>query len=76
MQIDKTRAAGMSGTTLGVTFSGVFNSDASDLFVSVQLPDGIDTNPEILCPYIAYAERRLIWEYVRMHGRLPACNSE
>ena len=66
----------MSGTIPGVTFNGVFNSDASDLFVSVYLPDGIDTKPEVLRPYIAYAERRLIWEFVRVHGRLPACNSE
>lgn len=66
----------MSGTNLGVTFNGVFNSDASDPFVSVRLPDGIDTKPEVLRPYIAYAERRLIWEFVRVHGRLPARNSE
>lgn len=76
MQIDKTRSAGMSGTTPGITFIGAFNRDASDLFVSLHLPDGIDTKPEILRPYIDYAERRLIWEYLRVHGRLPACNSE
>ena len=76
MQIDKTRSVGMSGTTPGITFKGVFNGDASDLFVSLHLPDGIDTKPEILRPYLACAERRLIWEYVRVHGRLPACNSE
>ncbi len=52
----------MSGTTLGVTFSGVFNGDASDLFLSVHLPEGIDTKPEILRAYIAYAERRLIYD--------------
>ncbi len=76
MQIAKTMSLVMSGTTLGVTFSGVFNGDASDLFVSVHLPEGIGTKPEILRPCIAYAERRLIWEYVRVHGRLPVCNSE
>ena len=67
---------GLKGHAGGVTFHGVFNGDTSDLFVSVHLPDGIETKPEILRPYIAYAERWLIWEYVRMHGRLPTCNSE
>lgn len=76
MQVDKTRLTGMSGTTPEVTFNVVFNGDTFNLFVSVHLPDGIDTNPEILRPYIVYAERRLIWEYVRLHGRLPVCNSE
>ena len=66
----------MSGITPRVTFDGVFSGDASDLFVSVHLPEGIDTKPEILRLYIGYAERRLIWEYVKAHGRLPACNSE
>ncbi len=76
MQIDKTSSAGMSGTTPGVTIYGVFIADKSDPFTSEQLPDGIDTQPKILRPYIAYAEQWLIWEFVRVHGRLPACNSE
>jgi len=54
----------------------MFEGDTSDLFVTVLLPDGIDPKPEILHPYIAYAERRLIWEYVEAHGGLPVCNSE
>ena len=72
----RSAVTGLKGHAGGVTFHGVFSGDASDLFVSVHLPEGIDTKPEILRPYIAYAERRLIWEYVRLHGRLPVCNSE
>ena len=72
----RSAVTGLKGHAGGVTFHDVFNGDTSDLFVSVHLPDGIDTKPEILRPYIAYAERRLIWEYVNAHGRLPACNSE
>ena len=72
----RSAVTGLKGHAGGVTFHGVFNGDASDLFVSVHLPEGIDSKPEILRPYIAYAERRLIWEFVRVHGRLPACNSE
>ncbi|MCP3887082.1 hypothetical protein ACM25O_17420 [Sulfitobacter pontiacus] len=72
----RSAVTGQKGHAGGVTFHGVFDGDASDLLVSVHLPVGIDTRPEILRPYIAYAERRLIWEFVRVHGRLPACNSE
>lgn len=67
---------GQKGHAGGVMFHGVFDADTSGLFVSVHLPDGIDPKPEILHPYIAYAERRLIWEYVNEHGCLPVCNSE
>lgn len=72
----KSATTGQKGHAGGVTFYGMFGGDTSDLFVSVHLPDGIDPRPEILHPYIAYAERRLIWEHVKARGELPACNSE
>jgi len=72
----RSATTGQKGHAGGVTFHGMFEGDTSDLFVMVHLPDGIDPKPEILHPYIAYAERRLIWEYVEVHGGLPACNSE
>jgi|GEM_PF-948060 len=72
----RSATTGQKGHAGGVTFHSVFEGDASGLFVTMHLPDGIDPKPEILHPYIAYAERRLIWEYVEVHGGLPVCNSE
>ncbi len=68
--------SGQQGNAGGVTFHNMFNGDASTLWISVHLPDWINPRPEILRPYIAYAERRVIWEYVEAHGALPVCNSE
>lgn len=75
-QFNRSALTGQKGHAGGVTFHGVFDGDTTGLFVSVHLPNGIDLKPEILHPYIAYAERRLIWEYVEAHGDLPVCNSE
>ena len=72
----RSATTGQKGHAGGVTFHGVFDGDTTGLFVSVHLPDGIDPKPEILHPYIAYAERRLIWKHVEAHGGLPVCNSE
>lgn len=72
----RSATTGRKGHAGGVTFHSVFDGDTTGLFVAVHLPDGIDPKPEILHPYIAYAERRLIWEHVEAHGRLPVCNSE
>lgn len=68
--------SGQKGHAGGVTFHSMFNGDTSGLWILIYLPSGIDPNPEILRPYIAYVERRLIWEHVEAHGSLPLCNSE
>ena len=75
-QFHRSASTGKKGHAGGVTFHGVFNGDTSGLWVSVHVPDGIDVTDHILHPYIAYAERRLIWEHVEVHGVLPVCNSE
>lgn len=75
-QFHRSASTGKKGHAGGVTFHGVFHGETSDLWVSVHLPDGIDQAGHILRPYIAYAERRLIWEHVEVHGVLPVCNSE
>lgn len=67
---------GQKGHAGGVTYHELFGADTSGLLVSVHLPDGIGDRSESLRPYIAYAERKLIWEHVEEHGGLPACNSE
>jgi len=75
-QFNRSAVTGKKGHAGGVTFHGVFDGDTSGLWVSVHLPEGIDPAAHILRPYIAYAERRLIWEHVEAHGALPVCNSE
>ena len=75
-QFHRSASTGKKGHAGGVTFHGVFHGETSDLWVSVHLPVGIDQAGQILHPYISYAERRLIWEYVEVHGALPICNSE
>lgn len=72
----RSATTGQKGHAGGVTFHEVFDGDTTGLFVSAHLPAGIDPKPEILHPYIAYAERRLIWEHVLAYGCLPVCNSE
>ena len=72
----RSASTGQKGHAGGVTFHSRFDGDVSNLWISVHLPDGINQRPEILRPYIAYAERRVIWKYVAAHGGLPVCNSE
>lgn len=60
----------------GVTFHTKLDGDTNGLLVSTHLANGINSDPQILRPNISYAERGLIWEFVRDHGRLPRCNSE
>jgi len=67
----------MKGHAGGVTFFGKFGPiDPAGMSVSVHVPIVIRRDAEILNTYIQYVERRLIWEHVERHGRLPACNSE
>jgi hypothetical protein len=72
----RSATTGNKGHAGGVTFHGKLHGDTGGLIVRTHLADDIDPSPEILHPYISYAERRLIWEFVRDHGRLPLCNSE
>lgn len=72
----RSATTGKKGHAGGVTFYGKMGGNTDGLLVSTHLADDISPAPEILRPYISYAERRLIWEFVRDHGRLPLCNSE
>jgi len=60
----------------GITYNSLYGPELSDLIVAVHTPFAINPSEDVLHPYIKYAERRLIWEFVEQHGRLPACNSE
>ena len=73
---NRSATTGLSGHAGGVTFSSKFGSNVDDLFVRYHIPVAINPDPDILRPYIEYAERRIIWEHVERHGQLPICNSE
>ncbi len=60
----------------GRTCHRIHGPQVDDLFVCTHVPKVITPEPAIMRPYIEYAERRLIWEYVERTGKLPACNSE
>jgi hypothetical protein len=72
----RSATTGLKGHAGGVTFSRIFGPSVVDLFASVHTTVAINPSEKILRPYIEYAERRLLWEYVEQHGELPACNTE
>lgn len=72
----RSATTGVKGHAGGVTFNRVYGAEVDKLHVRVHRPIAINPAEEILRPYIEYAERRLIWEYVERYGELPACNSE
>ncbi len=72
----RSATTGKKGHAGGLTFHSKLCGDTEGLIIRTHLADDIDPNPEILHPYISYAERKLIWDFVRDHGRLPLCNSE
>lgn len=71
----RSATTGLPGHAGGLTFHQIFGADVERLRVRVHSPVAINPDEQILRPYIEYAERRLIWEYVEEHGQLPACNS-
>jgi hypothetical protein len=74
---NRSASTGQNGHAGGVTFFGKFGViNAEEISVAVHVPVAVRRDAEILYPYVQYAERRLIWEHVERHGRLPACNSE
>ncbi|TIL38592.1 hypothetical protein [Mesorhizobium sp.] len=72
----RSATTGLKGHAGGVTYHRVFGPLALDLFACVHTTVAINPSENILRPYIEYAERRLIWEYVEKVGKLPTCNSE
>jgi hypothetical protein len=72
----RSAVTGQKGHAGGMTYHHAFGSDVDDLSVRAHVPITINPDNRILRPYIDYAERRLIWEYVARHGDLPVCNTE
>ena len=73
---NRSATMGNSNHAGGVTYSQTFGNNVDDLSVRCHVPVAINPDPDILRPYIDYAERRLIWEHVERNGQLPVCNSE
>jgi len=76
-QFNRSATTGQEGHAGGVTFFGTYGAlNEAEMSVAVHVPSVVRREVEILRSYIQYAERRLIWEFVERHARLPACNSE
>ena len=56
----------------GNRFNRKLNGDLNNIYVAGFAPS-ID-HKEHVTPFICYAERKLIWEYVLKWGSLPRCN--
>lgn len=72
----RSACSGNKGHSGGVTYSGRFGSDVADLLIATHVTNVIRSDSTIMNAYILYAERSLIWGYVELHGKLPACNTE
>ena len=72
----RSATTGLKGHAGGVTFNRTIGPQTADLSVRVHVPLAINPVEKIVRPYLDYAERRFIWEYVAQHGELPICNSE
>lgn len=66
---------GMKGHAGGLTFFRVFAGDVSDLSVRVHAVEQFVHDPKFMSAYVANIERRLLWEHIEEHRRLPVCNS-
>ena len=66
---------GVSAHAGGRTYHRIFGDDVTDLSVRVHDVEDFPYDASLAGPYIAYVERRLIWEHVERTGALPRCNS-
>lgn len=56
----------------GNRFNRVMGNDLSNMYAAGFAP--VLEDERFLNPFIFYAERRLIWEYIAKWGTIPACN--
>lgn len=73
---NRSATSGLKGHAGGVTFNGIFGVPSEDLWVSTHVNEQLQDDPTLLHPYVAFAERLLIWNFVKENRRLPKCNSE
>lgn len=57
----------------GNRFNRELNGDLTNVFVSAFTPNIQDDH--YISPFILYAERRTIWQYVLKYGQIPRCNN-
>jgi len=60
----------------GRTYHDLFGGGLTDLSVHWHEVRNFRYGADVVHAYVAYVERRLIWEHVKAHGALPVCNSE
>ena len=75
-EFDRSAFRGLVAHSGGKTFHKTFKATLkpSRIYVSV-LPVSLEDKAQRTA-YIRYVERMLIWEYVRVHPVLPACNNK
>lgn len=66
---------GISKHAGGRTYHRTFGPDVSDLSVRVHPVTNFEYERELVKAWVAYVERRLIWEHIERVGALPVCNS-
>ena len=74
-QFNRSAITGIKGHAGGLTYHRVFAGDVGDLSVRVHSVEQFDYDWMLVRAYVAYIERRLLWEHIEQHGRLPVCNS-
>jgi hypothetical protein len=56
----------------GNRFNRELNGDLTNVYVSAYTP--LLENENYLNPFILYVERKIIWDYVTKHTKIPRCN--
>lgn len=64
--------SGVGNHSGGCRFNQEMKGDLNNIYVAGYAPIVNDAN--FLNPFIFYAERRLIWEYIIKWGAIPHCN--
>lgn len=73
-QFERSAFLNQLGHSGGITFAGTFKAKANPswLYISVLAVSSLEEPQR--SAYIRYVERALLWQYVKTHGELPACN--
>ena len=73
-QFNRSAFQSKDGHSAGWTYGTKLGDDGRTLFVSA-FP--VRIVEQVACSaFVRFAERKLIWEYVRMWGALPVCNTK
>lgn len=73
-QFDHSAGTGKRAHAGGRTYHKLYRDKCKHLYISI-LP--VKNLPKDICPcFIRHLERKILWDYCRRHGTLPACNKK